>query len=77
MAAVATILDIGKERYVALMPPIRFWLNPIYSLGRDVVLIISRWPLWWPCNDLDVGIEIFFSNSESLCCSDASHQVSA
>ena len=23
--------------YVALMPPIKFWLNPTYSLGGDVV----------------------------------------
>ena len=23
--------------YVALMPPIKFWLNPTYRLGGDVV----------------------------------------
>ena len=23
--------------YVALMPPIKFWLNPTYGLGGDVV----------------------------------------
>ena len=32
--------------YVAPMPPIKFPLNPIYSLGGDVVSRISRWPPW-------------------------------
>ena len=31
-----TILAI-MNLYVAPMPPIKFWLNPTYSLGRDVV----------------------------------------
>ena len=52
---------------VAPMVPIKFRLNLIYSLGGDVVWRISRWPPWR--NDL--------SNSEILCCSYASHQVSA
>ena len=67
-----TILAI-LNLYVALVLPIKFQLNPTYSLGGDVVWRISRWPPWWPSwiwewND--------FSNSESLCHSDASHQVS-
>ena len=58
----------------ALMPPIKFLLNLTYGLGGDVVWRISRWPPWRPSwiserND--------FSNSESLCHSDASHQVLA
>ena len=56
------------------MLPIKFRLNPTYGLGGDVVWRISRWPPWWPSwipeqND--------FSNSESLCPSDTSHQVLA
>ena len=52
---------------------IKFRLNPTYGLG-DVLWRISRWPPWQPSwisewND--------FSNSESLCRSDASHKVSA
>ena len=47
---------------VAVMPPIKFWLNPNYGLGGDIVWRISG-------ND--------FSNSESLCHCDASHEVSA
>ena len=68
-----TILAI-LNLYVAPVPPIKFRLNPTYSLGGDVVLRISRWPLWrttW-ISELDD-----FSNSGSLCRSDASHQVSA
>ena len=30
--------------YVALMPPIKFQLNPTYGLGGDVVWRIWRWP---------------------------------
>ena len=43
MATVAAILDIGTNRsailnlYVALMPPIKFQLNPTYGLGGDVI----------------------------------------
>ena len=60
--------------YVAPMPPIKFRLNLTYGLGGDAVWRISRWlPSWRPpwiseWND--------FSNSESLCHCDASHQVS-
>ena len=50
------------------MLPIKFPLNTTYGLGGDVVWRISRWP---PSERND------FSNSESLCCSDASHQVLA
>ena len=65
---ILTILNL----YVALMPPIKFRLNQ--CLGGDVVWRISRWPPWQPSwisewND--------FSKSESLCRTDASHQVSA
>ena len=59
--------------YNAPMPPIKFQFNLTYGLG-DVIWRISKWPLWWPSwisewND--------FSNSESLCHCDASHQVLA
>ena len=64
-----TILSI-LNLYVAPMPPIKFWLNLTYGLG-DVVWRISRWlPSW-------ISERNHFSNSESLCRSDASHQVSA
>ena len=53
---------------VTVMPPIKFWLNPTYRLGGDVVWRISR---WLPSEQNN------FSNSESLCHCDASHQVSA
>ena len=60
--------------YVASMPPITFQLNLTYDLG-DVVRRISRWPLWRrPSWILEWNS---FSNSESLCRSDASHPVSA
>ena len=54
-------------------------LNPrppgLQPVGGDVVWRISRWPpWWWPSWILEWND---FSNSESLCCSDASHQVSA
>ena len=60
--------------YVVPMPPIKFWINPTYSLSRDVVWRISSLPLWRPSwiserND--------FNNSESTCSQTASHQVSA
>ena len=29
---------------VTVMPPIKFWLNPTYSLGGDIFWRISRWP---------------------------------
>ena len=34
----AAILDIGiLNLCVTVMPPIKFWLNPTYGLGGDVV----------------------------------------
>ena len=55
---------------VTVKLPIKFWFNPTYSLGGDVIWRISRWLPWiLELND--------FSSSEPLCCSDASHQVSA
>ena len=67
-----TILAI-LNLYVARMPPLKFRLNPTYDLG-DVICRISRWlprrPSW-------ISGQNNFSNSESLCSSDASHQVSA
>ena len=61
-----TILAI-LNRYVAPMLPIKFQLNPTDGLGGNVVWRISNsWIL--KRNDLSI--------SESLCCSDASHQVS-
>ena len=60
--------------HVTPMPPTKFWLIPTYHLGADVVWRFSSWPPWLPSwmleqNDL--------SNSESLFCSNASHQVLA
>ena len=54
-----------------VMPPIKFWLIPTYGLGGDVVPRISRWPPWQPSWLLE-GND--FSNFESLCHCDASHQ---
>ena len=67
-----TILAI-LNTCVIVMPPIKFWPNPTYSLGGDVAWRISRWPPWpsWIWERYD------FSNSESLCHFDASHQVLA
>ena len=31
---------------VAVMLPIKFWLNPTYCLGGDVVCRVSRWLPW-------------------------------
>ena len=78
MAAQATILDRTilaiLNLYAAPKLSIKFWLNPTYGLGGDVVWRISRWPPWRPSW---ISEQNEFSNSESLCCSDASHQVSA
>ena len=54
--------------------PIKFWLNPTYGLGGDVIWRISRWRPWPPSW---ISEQYNCSNSESLCCSDASHQVLA
>ena len=78
MAAQATILDRTilaiLNLYAAQKLSIKFWLNPTYGLGGDVVWRLSRWPPWRPSW---ISEQNEFSNSESLCCSDASHQVSA
>ena len=63
-----------RNLYVAPMPPIKFWLNLSYGLRGDVVCIISKWPQWRP-SWISEWNE--FSNSESLCHCDASHQVLA
>ena len=55
--------------YVMPMPPIKFWLNLTYGFGGDVVQKIVAAVLDIRTND--------FSNSESLCDCDASHQVLA
>ena len=60
--------------HVIPMSPKKFGLNPTYCLGAEVVWRFSRWPLWWPSWILELNK---FSNSESLFCSNASHQVSA
>ena len=57
--------------YVTPMPLINFRLNLTYGLGGDVVWRISRWLPSWILEQSD------FSNSESLCHCDASHQVLA
>ena len=58
--------------HVTLMPPSKVEFNLTCCLEADMVWRFSSWPPWGPSwiserND--------FSNSESLCCSDASHQV--
>ena len=68
-----TILAILNLR-VTVMPSIKFWLNPTYGSGGDVVWRISRWPRW---RTSCITERNDFSSSESLCHSDASHQVSA
>ena len=55
------------------LSPTKFRLNPTYRSGAYVVCRFSRWPQWWPSWILEQND---FSNSESLCCSDVSHQVS-
>ena len=59
---------------VTVMPPIKFQLNLTYGLGGDVVWIILRWPPWRPSW---ISEQNNFCNSESPCCQNASHQVSA
>ena len=58
--------------HVTPMPPTKFWLNLTYHSGADEVWRISRWP---PCGPSQISDYNCFSNSESLCHSDASHQV--
>ena len=60
--------------HVAPMPPTMFGLNQTCRLGADMVWRFSRWPPWRPSWILEPSD---FSNSESLCCSYAFHQVSA
>ena len=68
-----TILAI-LNIYVAPIPPIKFWLSWTYGLGGYVVWRISRGPPWRPSW---IPERNYFSNSESLQSSNASHQVSA
>ena len=56
------------------IPPIKLKLNQTYCLGADVIWRFSRWRRWLP---FWTAKRIGFSNSESLCHSDAPHQVSA
>ena len=68
-----TILAI-LNLYVTVITPIKFRPSRTYGLGGDFVSRFSRLPPWrssWILERND------FSNSESLCCTDASHQVSA
>ena len=51
------------QNQFCLMLPIKFWLNPTYGLGGDLVWRISRWPLWRPSWILEWK---GFSNSVSL-----------
>ena len=65
---ILTILNL----YVALMPPIKFQLNLTLGLGGDVIWKFSSWRTLWPSwivkwND--------FSNSNTQCSPNASHQV--
>ena len=68
-----TILAI-LSLYNSPKHPIKFQLNLTYCLGSDVVGRISKWPPWWPSW---ISERHDFSNSESLCHCDASHQVLA
>ena len=66
-----TILAI-LNLYVALKPPIKFQLNLTYGLGGDVIWRFSDWPTLrqsWISKHND------FSNSNSPCGPNASHQV--
>ena len=65
-----TILAI-LNLYVTVMPPIKFWLYLTYCLVGDDLWRISRQPSWWPSW---ISEQNNFSNSESLCHCDASHQ---
>ena len=74
-------LRYGNRRILAILslynspkPPIKFQLNLTYCLGLDVIWRISRWPPWWPSW---ISEQNDFSNSESLCHCDASHEVLA
>ena len=69
----STILAV-LSLHVALTPPTKFQLKLTYGLRGDVVWRISRWPPWllsWTSERNN------FSNSESPCCSNASHLVLA
>ena len=59
---------------VAPVTPTKFWLNQIYHSAADEIWRFSIWPLWQPFWTLELND---FSNSESLCCSYVSNQVSA
>ena len=65
-----TILAI-LNLYVVPMPPIKFQLNLTYGFEGNVIWRISRWPPSW------ISEWNGFSNSESPCHCDASHQVLA
>ena len=58
-----------QDGHVTPMPPTKFDLNTTYPWGADMALRFSGWPLWgspW------IPVRHDFSNSETLCCSDAS-----
>ena len=65
--------------YVTLMLSIKFWLNPIYSFGGDVVWRISRWPPWWLSNDLGYqkGTILAILNLYVITCLPSSQQLYA
>ena len=67
-----TILAILNS-FVPLMSSKRFQLNLTCCLGGDVVWRFSRWPSWRP-SWISEGNDV--SNTDSLCHSDVSHQVS-
>ena len=60
--------------HVTPMPATKLGLNSTDRLGADMIWRFSRWSQWQPSWILEQNK---FSSSESLCCSDASHQVSA
>ena len=63
-----------QNLYVAPMPPIKLQLNLIYSLRRDVSCRFSRWPTGQPSW---ISEQNDFSNSNSPCGPNASHQICA
>ena len=80
MAVQMAILDTQTEQFKQFWISVSLWCFPsgfgsiLLMVWEEVVWRISRWLPWWPSW---VSERNNFSNSESLWCSDASHQVLA
>ena len=59
----AVSIDL-TDAYLHILLPIKFPLNPTYSLGGDVIWRIPIWLPWWPSW---ISERNNFSHSESLC----------